>query len=335
MEPAPVGKTFRSRTAVGVASLFVTSTLFYIALIGCLWNFSDAGAAIGIHRRLQNTYNSYYGSTVTGAPRRVEEDCVVDEADAIRREMPHCADQTEDDYAWTRWIGPVVQLFVFFIICVWGVIGTGCHWACYIKPTPEKYIPQNAVIPADLKGKWAYGVFECFGACGTFCCFLWCPSCAVSDLWYRAGWLHQMMGGSAENSSMSSCPGWQFVLGVGLHLFVQELAGCFVCCLWSVGRGGMRWIDGSTGGTSGIDDHRLRFALPHDGFITFCCDSFLWACCGACVGTQEYRQIMAVLERGPVQVQDPAITGTVIIGAPVMVVGEPMAVDKGSNEPVK
>merc|ERR1719195_1392095 len=74
-----------------------------------------------------------------------------------------------------------------------------------------------------------------------------------------------------------------------------------LACGLAISRGGARFIDGSDGGLGEVIDHRKRFELPHTGWGTFCSDCCLWWWCSPCVGTQEYRQIMTLLGRGPLR----------------------------------
>merc|ERR1712150_158502 len=85
------------------------------------------------------------------------------------------------------------------------------------------------------------------------------------------------------------------------------------------------FVDGSDGGLGdGIVPLRKMFGLEHNGISTFCedCCCFCWF--APCVFTQEYRQMMALLSRAPLQVQQRTMPGVAVIGQPV--VGQPVAV---------
>jgi len=224
-----------------------------------------------------------------------------------------------------RWIDPVVRLA---ILLVW-LVGSSCtlyvYWCCYIKPQPNKYIPVRAVVPDDMKGRWRHGVMGCFGDLGTCCCFTWCPACTYSDYWYRAGWLHATM---ANPGLEQQCTGWLFFAGVCGWCIAVDVASCCLCCGFAILRGGISFIDGGDGGLGRVVPLRKRFGLPHHGWSTFCLDCCLHCWCGPCAATQEYRQVMDLLNRGSLQEAPPTpivgnlvTTGTpatVVIGAAVM-----------------
>jgi len=216
--------------------------------------------------------------------------------------------------AW-YWLEVVIQLTLFVGICLVWRLALFCHWSMFIKPSPTKYVPLNAVVPEDLKGQWKYGVFECCGDLGTCCCFCWCEPCMVSDLWYRSGWLHAAAGVEASDSSGGSCPGGLFYMGVGGYCLVLNCFGCCLPCGLAVLRGGAQ------GRLGNIVPHQQRFDIPHFGISTFAMDTLLWCFCRPCVGTQEYRQVMALLERGPAQqmAAESQHVEEVLVGAPVQV----------------
>mmetsp|Transcript_146903 Transcript_146903/g.372810 ORF Transcript_146903/g.372810 Transcript_146903/m.372810 type:complete len:328 (-) Transcript_146903:175-1158(-) len=255
------------------------------------------------------------------------------------RELREWDDEWEDD-DWEetsseaeQWkiLSHLIQLGLMVVICIAECLALLCHWNLFIRPKPNLYIPARPVVPQDLKGSFKYDLFDCFGACGTFCCFTWCGPCMVADLWYRAGWLHAALGSMAQGSDTGSCPGWPFFAGVGAYCIAQDAIGCCMPCAFAVLRGGIGFVDGGDGGLGEITPHRKLFEIPHDGAGTFCMDTLTWCCCGACAGTQEYRQIMDLLNRGPIQqmpMQHPQVIASVV-GQPVQVgqvvqVGQPI-----------
>lgn len=216
------------------------------------------------------------------------------------------------EWAWLIEIGIAVVVFVVEIAVLL------LYWCCFIKPTADKYIPTSAVIPADLKNRWLYGIFDCCSeALGTCLCFTFFPVCASSDLWYRAGWIHATLDGELEPSherAVQCCPGWQFFVGCCGFLAVQEVAPCCFPCLSAALRGG---VPGQHGDLGLIVDHTKRFELPNEGWSTFWHDCCCHCLCGPCVNTQEYRQVMAVLDRGAHTAQ-----AATVVGQPVTVVGQ-------------
>jgi len=95
-------------------------------------------------------------------------------------------------------------------------------------------------------------------------------------------------------------------------------------CGAAVLRGGISFIDNKEGGMGKIVPMRKRFGLPIEGLNTFITDTCWYCWCASCVATQEYRQVMALLDLGPVQEEDNtppivagAIVGTTIVGEPV------------------
>lgn len=222
-------------------------------------------------------------------------------------------------------ISGLIQFAVMVIVLVVEISVLVLYWCCYIKNTPEKYIPPNAVVPADLKGRWLHGIFDCTGACGTCLCFTFFPVCAMADLWYRAGWVHAMMHGEMQREQQQAtacCPGFEYFLACCGYMLLQE-TGCTPCAL-AVLRGGMP--SDNREGLGIIVDHTRRFQLPHAGFSTFCEDCCLHCWCGPCAATQEYRQVKAVIDRG-IQVAAPIplvgqIAVATVVGQPVQVVGE-------------
>lgn len=231
-------------------------------------------------------------------------------------------------------IGPLLQLVIALTAGIVSCVTCYVHWSCYIKPTPDKYIPRHAVIPEQLTGSFKYPLFDCFGDVGTCCCFTWCPSCMMADMWYRTGWIHQTLkpGGANFASYDQSCPGWRWFAGMCGHCILMDMAGCFVPCFIAALRGGVSFVDGGDGGLGDVTPFRQLFKIvPHDGFSTFCNDCCLICWCGPCVGTQEYRQVMDALGGAPLEVRAPvpAAQGQVV-GAPV--VGQPVVVwnEKGA-----
>lgn len=208
----------------------------------------------------------------------------------------------------------VIRLVVLVVVCVAQVATTFIYHACYIKPTPEKYVPKNAIIPEDMKGSWKFGIFDCTGDCGTFCCFLWCPACSTAEMWYRAGWIHVLLEGTTL-----ACTGWQFFAGIFGFCAMSSMAECCSPCVFAGLRGGVGWMDGGDGGMGDIVPLRKMFGIPHAGLNTFIEDCCCWCWCNPCLGTQEFRQVSALLDRGPLQVRGPSAA---VVGNPVTVIGQ-------------
>lgn len=212
-----------------------------------------------------------------------------------------------------------VRFGTFVAVVVGQLVGLWCYHRCYIRDTATRYIPQHAVTPPDMMGHWAFGEFDCFGEMGTCCCFLWCNICAISDLWYRAGFIHGITDPENPCSCCGDVPGWQYFVG-GFLFMAAQFFGCLPC-LAAFFRGGARWVDQGNGGMD-TPDLRQRFGIKNDGFSTFCNDCLLWCCCGVCLGTQEYRQVMKLLDSGPLAIHSPPEGYTVhgnVVGAPVQV----------------
>lgn len=187
---------------------------------------------------------------------------------------------------------------------VW-ICACGCLQLCYgfyhyfrcIVPTQHQFIPRDAVISPDLQGGWKFGLFDCFSDLKACCGFCWCQPCFMAELWFRAGHIHQQTDIPANN------PGQAWLYG----LIVQALAtyiglGECMVFLYTVFRGGVPGSDPPT-----LIPLRKRFYMPHDGWSTFCGDCCTWCCCPVCAGTQEYRQVMELLRRGPVQQHPPTM----------------------------
>jgi len=224
-----------------------------------------------------------------------------------------------------RIIDLVLRLVFLVLTTVVELVILACYWKCYIKPTADKFIPVRAIPPEDMRGKWMHDVCDWGGDIGTCCCFIWCHPCALADLWYRAGWLHAVF----KDLDGPSCPGWLFCAGVLGYVFAQHVASCCMPCGYAALRGGVSWIDNSDGGLGDIKPLRKLFGLPHDGFSTFCQDCCLWCWCPCLAGTQEYRQVMSLLDRGTVRVE--AAPETIVVGQPVQVVGHPVETPGESN----
>jgi len=213
----------------------------------------------------------------------------------------------------------LIRLCVLVLVTVVSTLELWLYWRFYIKPTPSLYVPARVIVPDDLKGRWQYGMFDCQGAWGTFCCFFWCTPCAVADLWYRAGWIHASLGRNVDTSpELSCCPGWPWFLGVCGYLIAQDMAGGCDSCVYSLTRGGLVWVNNDPS-LGEVETHALRFGMPHKSCGDFCCDCCLWLWCRPCIATQEYRQIMALLDRRPLQVQQPAMP--TCVGMPMQVAG--------------
>lgn len=214
----------------------------------------------------------------------------------------------------------LIDFAVVISICLCQCMGLLLHWCLFIKPSPAKYLPILAGVPSDLQGKFKYGLFDCCGDLGTCCCFAWCPSCMMADYWYRAGWLHAAFG-----DQQLACPGWQWCMGVVSYSCGRHMASfCFPCCL-SVLRGGPDVSGQGSGGKLGdIVPFRTRFGIEHHGFGTFVGDCCTWCWCSSCAGTQEYRQVMDLLDRGPVQCEVPPVPAVMVCNAdPVLAPSAP------------
>jgi len=220
-----------------------------------------------------------------------------------------------------------IRVAVFLGVCILQCTVLYCHWNRYIKPDPNKFIPRRAVVPDDLKGNWKYGMFDCMGELGTCCCFSWFPACMFSDLWYRAGWIHAFCDKDqhSNDSLDGSCPGYLFFAGCCGWCLANDCLACCTCCGYATLRGGIECVDGGDGGLGKIVPMRKRFGVPHDGFKTFIMDTLAYCFCAPCAATQEYRQVMELLDRGPVQ----EVINNVPIAVPVMgapaIMGEPVA----------
>ncbi|CAE8594628.1 unnamed protein product [Polarella glacialis] len=233
---------------------------------------------------------------------------------------PNSLDEDEDAYDQYKLLDAILRplLILGSLVCI--AVSTVGYWCLYIKPDPLTFTPARAVVPDDLKGRWKYGLFDCCGAPGTFCCFTFCMPCSVVDLWCRAGWIHAATSSSSAGQGSSSngpFTGFQYFIGVAAYWIFQSIGN--LCCmpvLFAFLRGGASFVDGSNGGMD-FESHHERFAIPHFGFSTFCSDCCGWCWCGPCMGTQEYRQVMELLKRGPVQVQAPQMP--MIVGMPVQV----------------
>eukprot|EP00443_Scrippsiella_acuminata_P092606 CAMPEP_0115460842 /NCGR_PEP_ID=MMETSP0271-20121206/46998_1 /TAXON_ID=71861 /ORGANISM="Scrippsiella trochoidea, Strain CCMP3099" /LENGTH=325 /DNA_ID=CAMNT_0002887573 /DNA_START=49 /DNA_END=1022 /DNA_ORIENTATION=+ len=194
---------------------------------------------------------------------------------------------------------------VAWMLCFWtwnifSLLTLPLYWHLYIRETPNVHLPERASVPQELKGRFKYGLFDCLEEGRTFACFCCCTPCAVSDLWYRAGWLHAGLGRTAEGSDTHhQCPGWPFLAGAGLFQFGVECVPCFVPLVGSTLRGGIGWIKKESGGGLGnITPIRELFEIPNEGLKDFIIDALTWCFCTACAGTQEYRQVMDALNSG-------------------------------------
>eukprot|EP00931_Biecheleriopsis_adriatica_P025676 TRINITY_DN15698_c0_g1_i2.p1 TRINITY_DN15698_c0_g1~~TRINITY_DN15698_c0_g1_i2.p1 ORF type:complete len:305 (+),score=45.89 TRINITY_DN15698_c0_g1_i2:103-1017(+) len=215
----------------------------------------------------------------------------------------------------------VIQIVVVVVAGLVSLISSLVYWCCYMKPTPGKFIPKGAIVPDDLKGSWKYGLFDCFGDCGTCLCFLFCQPCSMSDLWYRSGWIHALMSDESPEMARAggSCPAWQFFVGCCGFCLLTDAASCCYPCALAVLTGGIAFLDSGSGGKLGeIVPTRLRFSLPNFGCNTFCEDCCSWCWCFPCQGTREYRQVMDLLNRGPVPVEAFSVPQVITVGRPVV-----------------
>jgi len=213
----------------------------------------------------------------------------------------------------------VFRLVVLLVLLVVDILVMLLYWKMYITPTPDRYLRPTTIVPEDMKGKWQFDAFDCCGDIGTCCCATWCPSCLVSDLWYRAGFLHAVTKGMSFNS----CVGWQWFAGLFGMILGAQLGGACLPCFFGVLRGGASCVDGGDGGLGEIIPHRKRFSIAHDGWSTFFKDCCLWCWCHPCAATQEYRQVTALLDRStpeaaaPAAGQIPEAVVGVAVGVPV------------------
>jgi len=231
--------------------------------------------------------------------------------------------QAKEEFFVTRRLEPtadymildlIIRFVVFVVIVVCELLTVLVYWHCYIKPFADQFVPRDAIVPDDLKGKWQADMFACNdGHCGTCCCYLWCTPCAAADFWYKAGWIHGTLQGTSCN-----CVGWQFFAGIFAWCALESFAGGCMPCVFAILRGGVGFVDGGDGGLGdSIKPLRQMFGIPHNGWNTFCedCCCFLW--CSPCVFTQEYRQILALVSRAPLQVQARGAPGVIVVGQPV------------------
>jgi hypothetical protein len=217
------------------------------------------------------------------------------------------------------------RLIGLVLACFISACTTVTYWKCYIAPTPDLYIPARAIVPQDLQGGWKHGIWDCTEALGTCLCFACCPTCAFAELWYRAGWIHAEMDDFRDNYGSdcdTSCPGWRFFVGVCGHCLLEEAtAGCCLACAHTALRGGVKFIDGTDAGLP----KTLKEIFGMGTYATFgeffsdCC---LYCWCAPCMATQEHRQVMELLKRGPVQQAAAPIPA--VVGTPVQVMGAPM-----------
>jgi len=224
----------------------------------------------------------------------------------------------ESDFEWDWEAHKTESEICGLSILIFDLLIVFLYYRFYIKPTFTKFIPKNAVIPQDLMGRFKYDVFDCRGDCGTFCCFLWCAGCTMSDLWYRAGWIH-----TTFRDEHCDCDGWQYFAGVfGYQIFnglLGHVDGCFPC-LFAALRNGCGCMNKDRG-HEGIGDFmttKQMFGLPPPTCSDFAKDCCLYCWCEPCVATQEYRQVMAVLERGPPAVHSPSgkvVGNAVVVGS--------------------
>jgi len=216
-------------------------------------------------------------------------------------------------------------LVVFVVTPIIYLFGMWLYWKSYIKPTHEVFLPKYAVVPDHLKGSFKYDLCsfnDDRDSCRTCLCFAFCPSCMISDYWYRAGHLPSMLG----TDIVCNCPGWQWVAGVLAYAFLSESFGCCLLCAFAATRNGVDFITGrdpnltQDGGLDGVVPHRVRFGIKTEGCNTFCIDCCTWCWCMSCAGTQEYRQIMDIFKAGPVQTAPPAMAGgPAVVGQPIQV----------------
>eukprot|EP00930_Biecheleria_cincta_P072267 TRINITY_DN59694_c0_g1_i1.p1 TRINITY_DN59694_c0_g1~~TRINITY_DN59694_c0_g1_i1.p1 ORF type:complete len:324 (-),score=25.87 TRINITY_DN59694_c0_g1_i1:51-992(-) len=212
-------------------------------------------------------------------------------------------------------IGPV-GMFAFVSV---GITSTLLYWCCFIRASADKFLPRHAVVPDDLKGRWKHKHLDFAGACGTCLAFTFCGPCAHADLWYRVGWLHLVASLPSQDYTTGGCAGWPWFVACGGATFLSDAMGCFFPCFLALLTGGVP--DSQTGNMGEIVPMRRLFGLPRSGCDTFCNDCCCWCWCPCLQGTVEYRQVMDVLNRGPVQVAPP-----IGPGASVMVVGQPVGV---------
>jgi len=230
--------------------------------------------------------------------------------------------QTEEDgeggVHWTRFSQPILLAIILAGHCI-GFPLAALYWRCFILPTHDKFIPQDAVIPEALSGKWKYGHWEFFGACGTCLSFAFCPCCTLSEYWYRAGHLHASSRHGPQH--VAGCPGYQFFLGCcGIWLLQEAMSCCYVVGL-AAATGGLGFCgeDSEGSGMGSIVPFRQRFGLRHDGCSTFMRDCCCWLWCLPCQATREYRQVADTLANWPLQTSGPAPAGAMVVGQPVAV----------------
>ncbi|CAE7555632.1 unnamed protein product [Symbiodinium microadriaticum] len=200
--------------------------------------------------------------------------------------------QTEEDgdgeVHWAHLSRPIILAVILAGHCI-GFPLAALYWRCFILPTHDKFIPQDAVIPEALSGRWKYGHWEFFGACGTCLSFAFCPCCTLSEYWYRAGHLHASSRHGPQH--VAGCPGYQFFLGCcGIWLLQEAMCCCYVVGL-AAGTGGLGFCseDSEGSGMGSVVPFRQRYGLRHAGWPTFIRDCCCWLwyilghlfCCGS------------------------------------------------------
>jgi len=272
-----------------------------------LWDGNDSSFGPPDNGSFPPPDGSTLGSDHGGIPQPDENDSHI--------APPGYVDHPPSEHATSPLLDWVNQI-AGFIFVIGDCLMVFVYYSCFIKPTADKYIPRNAIIPQDLKGQWAHGTFDCSGDCGTFWCFACCQPCAVADMWYRAGWLHILLEGM-----QCGMAGWQWFAGVCGFCVMVDFAGCCFPCIMAALRGGVGFVDGGDGGSDDLVPLKKMFGMQQGGWGDFFVDCCCWFYCDPCIGTQEYRQIMAALNRGPLVVAQPSavVVAGNLVGDPVTV----------------
>jgi len=177
--------------------------------------------------------------------------------------------EEDPEFIWDVWWQQVAFFLTVSLI----------YWIVYVRPTAHNFLRRDSVIAPQVKGRWTIGMFDCFGNCGLFMCSACCFLPNVVDMWYRAGWLHELCGGPDRHGSFTVYMGG--VLGL---LGCSSICPCCIpCCLASL-RGGTP--NAAAPLWDGAIPHETRFEIPRSDFIMNC---LMWCCCSPCMLMQERK----------------------------------------------
>lgn len=168
------------------------------------------------------------------------------------------------------WVAPCFYVFQFIICLV--------VYFTRIKPAADagKWARKEAIVPAELKGKWASDLCSCFEDMTTcLLTFLGGGMCVVADTCFKAGWPQIVL--SSEN------PVLLYFLTVSIY----------VCCPLCSQCGALPWLRGGCGdGPCGTVSMGERFEIE----TSFCLSLLTWCFCPSCAACQENRQITKLVE---------------------------------------